>query len=129
MLSREHRLVESEDFKRARRFGVKAGNRFLVVTIAVSEEDAAISHVLEPGGARVGFIIPRSQLPRAVDRNRVRRQLRHLMRSRVAEYSDGTLIVIRVLSACKGKDSEFLAAELDSMLRGAKKKLDRGKQK
>ena len=117
-------MVDPEDFARARQLGVKAGNRFLAVTIAVPDEGAAISRAEVP--ARAGLIVPKSQIPLAVDRNRVKRQLRHLLMSRIGQYPKGTLLIVRVFRAIKGRDSAFMAAKLDSALSEAAKKLGSG---
>jgi ribonuclease P protein component len=52
----------------------------------------------------------------AVTRNRVKRRLRHLMRSRVDRLAGGSLCVIRALPAAASADYRDLGRDLDSAL-------------
>lgn len=70
----------------------------------------------------VGFVVPKREILRANGRNRVKRQLRHLMRERLAHQPDGARIVVRASGNALGMSSERLGAELDSALRRAWKK-------
>jgi len=63
----------------------------------------------------VGFTIPKT-VGSAVVRNRVRRQLRHLMASRLTELPTDARVVVRVLPPAAGATSSELAADLDSAL-------------
>lgn len=65
--------------------------------------------------ARVGFVVPRA-VGGAVVRNRVRRQLRHLMRARLAELPAGSSVVVRALPAAATVSATILAADLDAAL-------------
>jgi ribonuclease P protein component len=49
-------------------------------------------------------------------RNRIRRQLRHLMRPRLAVLPDTATVVVRVLPAAATASSASLAADLDAAL-------------
>jgi len=64
---------------------------------------------------RVGFIVARS-VGGAVTRNRVRRQLRHLVRARLAGLPPGASLVVRALPAAAGAGSAVLGRDLDSTL-------------
>lgn len=78
-----------------------------------------------PGPVRVGFIVSKA-VGGAVTRNRVRRQLRHVVRellgpapaAGVPRLSSGTLVV-RVLPPAAGASSAALAAELSGCVRRA----------
>lgn len=113
-------MVEAGDFSRTLRDGGRAGGRFLVVAIAVPRVGTAILHAPEPVAlpVKVGFITAKRQLPRAVDRGRVKRQLRHLMRDRLDQFPPGSTVVIRVLASAKGRSSKELAKSLDQALAG-----------
>ncbi|VXC51360.1 Ribonuclease P protein component (fragment) [Aeromicrobium sp. 9AM] len=52
----------------------------------------------------------------AVDRNRVKRQLRHLMRDRVGALPEGSRVVVRALPAAHGVRATTLAEHLDAAL-------------
>jgi len=64
---------------------------------------------------RVGLVVGRTVGP-AVVRNRVRRQLRHLLRDRVDRLPPGALLVVRALPGAAGAASSALAADLDRAL-------------
>jgi len=64
---------------------------------------------------RAGFVVGRS-VGGAVVRNRIRRQLRHLMASRIVSLPPGARVVIRVLPAAANSSGAQLAADLDAAL-------------
>ena len=107
-------MRSSEDFRATVRHGAKAARPTLV------------SHVVLPAGAdeggaegpvtSVGFVVSRG-VGTSVDRNRVKRRLRHLMRPRLAEVPVGSRIVIRALPPARDAASATLAADLDDALR------------
>ena len=80
-----------------------------------------VAHVILPafadGGSTtsIGFVVNRG-VGSAVDRNRVKRRLRHLMRTRVADVPPGSRIVIRALPAARAATSATLSADLDEAL-------------
>lgn len=136
MLPRENRMVDAEDFLATLKGGVKSANRFFVLAVAASasanelvESEAAILHLDEaerPKPVKVGFIVAKKQLPHAVDRNRAKRQLRHLIYTRLDELNKvlpGAHVVIRILAASKGESSETLAKYLDKGLAKAVSRL------
>jgi ribonuclease P protein component len=63
----------------------------------------------------VGFVVGRT-VGAAVTRNRVKRRLRHLMRSRVDRLARGSLCVIRALPPAAGADYRHLERDLDAAL-------------
>ena len=73
----------------------------------------------------VGFVVPKSQIKRAVGRNRVKRQLRHRMADRLSAQPAGARVVVRVKADALGVTSEQLGEELDQVLARAWKKWDR----
>jgi ribonuclease P protein component len=66
---------------------------------------------------RVGYAIPKKILPRAVDRNRVRRVLREIVRAArpaVVAYD----VVLRLKRGGPGGDARLLAADAQRLLAG-----------
>jgi len=68
----------------------------------------------DPPG-RIGYVIGAKQMPRAVDRNRLRRVLREAMRSRRATLV-GLDVVIRLRRACARSEVEAVASEAVALL-------------
>lgn len=62
--------------------------------------------------ASVGFVVPKT-VGNAVVRNRIRRQLRHLMRDRVDRLMPGESLVIRVFPQAQGQTADKLGSDLD----------------
>jgi ribonuclease P protein component len=106
MLARSERMRRGEDFRHTIRRGAK-GVQPTLVTHVVPKTD---------GPTSVGFVVSKS-VGSAVERNRVKRQLRHLMRERVALLPPGTKVVVRALPSSSGSPSSMLADELDAALR------------
>jgi ribonuclease P protein component len=67
------------------------------------------------GPGRIGYVIGRKQLPRAVDRNRLRRMLREALRVRRAT-TQGFDIVLRLSQTCAPADLPAVAAEARALL-------------
>ena len=91
------------------RAGSRAASRTLVV------------HALATGSAtpaRAGFVVGRS-VGGSVVRNRVTRQLRHLMVVHLQDLPAGTDIVVRALPAAAGASGTELAHDLSSSVRRA----------
>lgn len=105
-------MTSGTDFSRAIRGGRRQGSRTVVAHYAHHPDDA------EP--PRVGFAVSKA-VGNSVVRHRVTRQLRHLMRSRVANLPDGSLVVLRATPAAAGADSADLAADLDRAIRRAQR--------
>jgi ribonuclease P protein component len=63
----------------------------------------------------VGFVVSRA-VGSAVTRNRVKRRLRHLMRSRVAGLDAGSVLVVRALPAAAEASYADLGTELERCL-------------
>jgi ribonuclease P protein component len=70
------------------------------------------------GEPEVGIIVSRS-VGSAVVRNRVKRRLRHVMRSHVDRLPAGCRVVIRALRPAADAPTASLAADLDEALRRA----------
>ena len=109
MLGRPHRLTKGQQFAAAIRGGRRAGSATLALHLAVDDGTG------QPGPPRVGLVVGKA-VGNAVERNRVKRRLRHLARPRVEALPVGSLLVIRALPASVAATSERLAADLDSTL-------------
>lgn len=64
----------------------------------------------------MGFVVSKA-VGVAVVRHRVARRLRHLMRDRLPNLPEGTLVVVRALPAAAHAASDELGADLDGALR------------
>lgn len=101
-------MRSSSDFTAAVRQGRRAGRKTLVVHLNVHPDV-----VPAEAPARVGFVVSKT-VGSAVVRNRVKRQLRHLARERLARVPAGSLMVVRANPAAAGAST--LTADLDSAL-------------
>jgi len=114
VLSADRRLRRRDEFTSAMRSGRRVGRGGLVVHLAV----APVAGPPDRAGARAGFIVPKA-VGTAVTRNRVRRQLRHLVRDRLDGLPTGSDLVIRVLPEAAGRTYGQLAADLDAAIDAA----------
>lgn len=115
MLPNRHRLRSTADFAQVVRNGGKCGNKYLVV-----------HHLTGQGENRsplVGFVVPKKAIPKAVDRNRIKRQLRHICATEIAWFPENTITVIRVLKEAKAQNSELLRKALYKNLVRAQEKM------
>ena len=106
VLPAEHRLRTSDEFRSVVRQGVRAGRHTLVV------------HALATGAqpSRAGFVVSKA-VGNAVTRNRVKRQLRHLVAQQIARVPDGVDVVVRALpSAATGCLRDDMMPAWDSAL-------------
>jgi ribonuclease P protein component len=100
-------MRNSATFRTVVRTGRRATGGALTVYVAPGLSDAP--------SAQVGFVVAR-HVGRAVVRNRLRRQLRHVVRDRLAALSargGGTTIVVRANPGAAGLTSRQLAADFD----------------
>ncbi|MEJ7704211.1 MAG: ribonuclease P protein component [Geodermatophilaceae bacterium] len=114
MLPATVRLRHRVDFDAVVRRGQRCGHGPLAVHVCPDMRCTA-----------VGFIVSRA-VGNAVTRNRVTRQLRHLMRDRYRSLPPGTGVVVRALPAAAGRSSADLGRSLDRALARA---LDRAANK
>jgi ribonuclease P protein component len=105
------RLRRRCDFTATVRRGRRAGRPRLVVHLEVSGGPDG----LPVAAPRVGFVVAKT-VGGAVVRNRVRRQLRHLVASRLEQLPAGANLVVRALPAAAGASSAELGSDLDAAL-------------
>jgi len=105
VLAREFRMRHGEDFQQAIRRGAKGSQPTLV------------AHVFPGSGGHtsVGFVVSKA-VGSAVDRNLVKRRLRHLMRARLEGLPNGSRVVIRALPASAFASAATLEDHLDAAL-------------
>jgi ribonuclease P protein component len=108
------RLRRRPDFSATMRLGRRASRPRLVVHLAFAETgDMAI----DPPAVHplAGFVVSRA-VGGAVVRNRIRRQLRHLVAARLPTLPSGSRLVVRVLPAAAGATAAQVAGDLDAGL-------------
>jgi ribonuclease P protein component len=119
VLASAQRLRHRDEFLAAVRGGRRAGRGCLVVHLVTPDRAPARGE----GGApapRAGFVVPRA-VGSAVTRNRVRRQLRHLVRDRMSALPAGTTLVVRALPAAGATPYSQLGVDLDAALDAARR--------
>jgi ribonuclease P protein component len=114
------RLTRRDDFATGVQRGRRAARGSVVVHLArVGPTDTSplVSSAVSPTpGPKVGFVVGRT-VGGSVVRHRVQRQLRHLMRSRLATLPARSLVVVRALPSSAGAGSAALGDDLDGALR------------
>jgi ribonuclease P protein component len=108
-------MRSGDDFRRTIRGGSKGVQATLVTHVLAG------SGATEAGGpVSVGFVVSKA-VGSAVQRNRVKRRLRHLMRDRLDRLPPGAHVVVRALPAAGGADSTTLGSHLDAALQAKKR--------
>ncbi|WP_433827849.1 ribonuclease P protein component [Actinoplanes sp. CA-015351] len=113
MLAAAQRLRRSTDFAAAIRGGRRAGRGTLVVHLLIEEPAFAST-------ARAGFVVSKA-VGNAVTRNKVRRRLRHLVRSHLAELPEGASLVVRALPPSAEAEYATLASDLEGAIATARR--------
>jgi ribonuclease P protein component len=106
-------MRSGEDFRATVRRGARSVRPTLVTHVALPA--GADAGVEVSRATSVGFVVNRG-VGSSVVRNRVKRRLRHVMRTRLEDLPVGSRIVIRALPAAKDATSSSLAADLDAAL-------------
>jgi ribonuclease P protein component len=110
-MHRRYRLTRSQDFDAVYRRGRSTSTRFLVLYWFPREDTTE-----EP---RLGLAVPR-RVGSAVARNRVKRRLRELWRSRLESIPAGQdyVLVVRpgLVEASESRSADWLADRLDEVL-------------
>jgi len=106
MLSCENRLVEKDDFEKVYRLG----------TVFCWNDIFIKAYRNEKKETRIGFSIGIKFSKKAVERNRIKRQLRGIVRKNIENLKKGFDVVIMVK---KKEKSQFTSSELKEDLLGA----------
>ncbi|MDS1271473.1 ribonuclease P protein component [Lipingzhangella sp. LS1_29] len=114
MLPVERRIRRRHDFELTLRHGRRAGRAGLGVALLVPTTSESATP------ARVGFVVSKA-VGNAVVRNRVRRRLRELMRTRIDSLPAGSLLVVRAKPVAATLGYDMLASQLDGALRSARR--------
>jgi ribonuclease P protein component len=112
-LATAQRLRRRGEFAAAVRGGRRAGRGVIVVHLVVPEPGTVPAR-----SPRAGFVVSKA-VGGAVDRNRVKRRLRHLVRGRLADLPAGTDLVVRTQPGAADRSSGQLAEDLDAALAAA----------
>jgi ribonuclease P protein component len=109
-VKRANRLSRSRDFEAVYRHGRSVSSRFLVLYWFPQEEAAS---------PRFGFSVPRS-VGGAVERNRIKRQLREVWRERLERVPSGNdyVLIVRpgLPEAVAANGFEWLGERVDEVL-------------
>lgn len=116
MLAAAHRLRRGEDFRRTVRRGVSASRSTLTVHLLAAPSAPAPPAADLP--SQVGFVVGRD-VGGAVERTRVTRRLRHLVREHLAELPAGSTLVVRARPGAAGASAADLGRDLDEALERA----------
>ena len=108
MLAADQRLRQTDAFRRTVKSGRRAGGRALVLHLRLDETRPA-------GPPRAGFVVNKA-VGGAVVRNRVKRRLRHLVRSHLTELPPSADLVVRALPTAASLSSAELGVELSRSL-------------
>ena len=109
MLAVDHRLRDSDAFRRTVRSGRRAGSAALVIHLLAGDPTS------EGDPVRVGFVVSKA-VGNAVVRNRVKRRLRHLAREHVPSLPGSAVLVVRALPASATASTRELSADLTRCL-------------
>jgi len=103
-------MRRSTEFDATVRYGVRAVQSDVIVHIRVGSDGD------EADGPRVGLIVGRA-VGSAVDRHRVARRLRHVVRTMLGDLQQSDQVVIRALPSSRQVSSARLEQQLRSVLR------------
>lgn len=108
MLPAQNRMRSSGDFRATIKHGVRGKASSLMLHLQSSSD----AEQADQDSTLVGFVVPKT-VGNAVVRNRLTRQLRHLMRERIEDLNAGGSVVIRVFPPARGRTYDELRADLD----------------
>lgn len=129
MLSSKNRMRRSAEFGSAMRSGRRASRDDLAVVYLpppAARGTTAGSEAFPVGEPpHVGFVVSKA-VGGAVVRKRVQRRLRHLMRQRLSELPNGSLLVVRAKPSAATARYEDLGAQLDGAIASAMRPRPKG---
>jgi ribonuclease P protein component len=110
-LAATHRLRRRSDFAATIRGGRRAARGAVVVHL----DRQPPAQAERPAPPRAGFVVSKA-VGGAVQRNLVKRRLRHLVRARIDALPPGAMLVVRALPAAAERSYLELGADLDGAL-------------
>ncbi len=116
MLPAQYRMTRSAEFGTTVKHGVRAVQPDIVVHARREAE----------GGPRIGLVVAKS-VGSAVQRHRVARRLRHVVRTVMAELAPGDRVVIRALPSSRYAISARLEQQLRTGLRRTHELMERSR--
>ena len=110
MLSKKNRITKKKDFERIFKKGTSFREQFLVLKVTLSPLQAS----------RFTFVVSRKVSKNAVVRNKIRRQLRELMRPQINEIKKRVDGVFIVLPGLENKNFQEIKNILNNLLKKTK---------
>jgi ribonuclease P protein component len=107
------RVLRTSDFRKAYKQGTRIAGQYFTAFCIETVADASKGQ--RGRGPGLGFTIPRA-FGKAVDRNRVKRRLREMLRVRFEEISPDWDIVINPRRAALAASPEELRREVDRLI-------------
>jgi len=109
MLAKENRLRKTKDFEKVFKKGKAYREDFLFIKIA------------ENGlkDSRFGFVVSKKFSKKALDRNRIKRQLRGIIKLKLSEIKKGLDIIILVIPGSVNQDFSQLSVTMDKIFKRA----------
>jgi ribonuclease P protein component len=109
VLAADHRLRRTDAFRRTVKSGRRAGSRALVLHLL-------IERAVDDEHPKVGFVVSRA-VGSAVERNLVKRRLRHIVKEFMTTLPPSSKLVVRAQPVAASMTSAELRAELARCLR------------
>ena len=106
MLPKENRLTRKKDFSLVFKYGARLKSGYLEARIMENKSDLL----------RIGFIVSKTSFKTAVERNRVKRQLRNALRAKLPTLKGGYDLVIIAREEIKKKSFVQISQELGKLL-------------
>ena len=110
MLSKENRLKKKKDFEKLFKEGKSFKEKFLVLKINKNNLS----------NNRFGFIVSKKISKKAVVRNKIKRQLREIIRKEIKNYQKGFDVAVIALPDIVLKDFKEITQALESVLKKIK---------
>jgi ribonuclease P protein component len=106
-LAKSIRLKKGSEFKRIMQDGAKKKSENLIVFRLQGDEDT---------GQKFGIRIPRG-IKRAVDRNRIKRAIREVLRKNKGKFAKNESVVVLCKASARRANPDKLKEDLDSLIR------------
>lgn len=115
-LPRRYRLKHHQDFNQVHHKGKRFRSPHFVLVILRARSSDTVTANLSP---RIGISVSQKVSKRAVQRNRLKRQVRAIMRQFLPKLPDGLRLIIRVQPGAVGCEYQEFLQELERLLMDA----------